>query len=153
MDSLHLAATNALVAAQRQYYRLVLIVGENAEANTQLLNSLAAQSHAVPINLTLEFGRALQSSDDSPATVLQRLFQAEGELTTPLFLDAIDILFAKKTNIDPYTWLRQSARNRLVCATWLGTYAYNQLSYAPMFHDEHRTERNIDVIVIDNQSR
>lgn len=152
MDFVDSMLQQSLAAAQRQYYKLVLIVGENSEANSQLLNTLAEKSHITPINLTLLLGRAIQSSEETPAAVLQKLFQSDIESTTPLFFDATDILFAKKLNINPYTWLRQSARQRLVCATWLGTYAQKQLTYASINHDEHVTERSIDVILIDNQN-
>lgn len=146
-------ALQAVVSANQQYHKLAIIVGENADANTDLLTFLALQHGCETINLTLVLGSMLRHTEEQPSSLLQRLVSNTPTDTSPLFLDAIDILFWPKLQIDPYLWLRQTARQRLVCATWLGTYKNTVLEYAQIQHTEHKSVRANDVIVIDNSDR
>ena len=133
----------------RQYYQLILIVGRDAQINTQLLQIFASIYQTTSINFTIEYAKKVNTSDCSINDVMAEI--ATTQINTPLLFDAIDVLFDKQVNNtnDPYILLRSFSRHRIVISTWLGQYENQSITYAIPGHSEYYVYNDVDSIVID----
>ncbi len=140
----------AITQVTAQYHKLILITGDSAQMNRQVLHTVATQIQCNPVNLTLTLGKEfITRTGFDTAKVIIDFFNTLD--TQPLCLDAIDILFDRslKQTIDPFSLLRKASRHRIIIATWLGRYTQRDLYYATFAHDEYRHYQDIDVIVLD----
>jgi hypothetical protein len=74
-----------------------------------------------------------------------------GSGDTPVILDNLEILFDAELKQDPLQLLMGNARNRVVAASWNGTYRDGTLMYAEGQHPEYRrygTEVTSKIIIV-----
>jgi hypothetical protein len=139
----------ATTIVSRQYNQLILIVGNNPQLNTQILQNFAATYRVSPINLTIEIIHKMNTTEYSLQDIITNLIAERA--TTPLLIDAIDVLFDKCINktINPYLLLRNLSRQRIVVATWRGNHVHQSITYATSGHSEYYVYHDVDTIILD----
>jgi ABC-type uncharacterized transport system ATPase component len=140
----------SLQAADRQYHRLVLLVGKSGSGKTRVLQAVAERLALTVVNINLELSRALLELTEKQRmlrvrTVFDDILRQRG---SPVLLDNIEILFDKTLRQDPLRLLRGVSRHRTVAATWNGTFAGGRLVYAEAGHDEHRDDDPEDTLIV-----
>jgi len=141
----------AIEQAERQYHRLVLLVGTSGTGKTGLLRTLAEQDGHEYRNVNLELSqRMLELSKKQRARQIERLMQALASeaASEVLVLDNSEILFDTTLKIDPLRLLKSVSRNRTIVAAWNGDLSDGFLTYAEPHHPEHQSYRETDVDVI-----
>lgn len=141
---------SALNAAENQYHRLVLLVGESCSGKTEVLRAVASELGAEIVNVNLELSAELLE-----LTVKQRALRLPGILDQILnktqatvVLDNLEILFAKNLKQDPLRLLQGISRNRSVVASWNGKISEGKLVYAETGHPEYRSYDFVDTLIV-----
>ncbi len=150
--TLHEKLRRSLRAAEGLYYRLVLLVGEAGTGKTDVLREVAKELRTTVVNVNLAL-----SSELLALTLKQRTLRLPGILDQvtakanangPMVLDNLEILFDKDLQQDPLRLLQHLSRNRVVVASWNGTYAGDRLSYAETGHPEFRRYLGVDALIV-----
>lgn len=146
--------TNALVAAKRNYFKLVLLVGLPDSGKTTLLTSFSKASGLPVHNVNLHVSSSLLD-----LTERQRMthatsvfFDLVSDKNGPVLLDNTEIIFDKTLPLDPIRLLTQLAKNVPVVATWSGKYLDGKLSYAIPFHPEYRSIDEVDAVIVNMEA-
>lgn len=151
----------ALGYLDHQYYRLLLIVGNQSTGKTQLLQSFAEEVKQQVINLNLELSQRLLA-----LTTRQRIFQIPSLLDEIIseakkdqqnrlegrnivIFDNTEILFDRSLSQDPLQVLKAISRNQTVFCSWNGTLTKGNLTYADGNHPEFRKYDIDGIQVID----
>ena len=126
-------------ATQGAYHKLTIIAGPSGAGKTRLLNQLAAELQLPSINLSLLLSQRLLSQ-----TRRQRALKAEEvaieiideHLQSGLCLDDTELLFDSTLRLNPFTFLQDISRNRLIVASWNGAIAGGKLRFAYAGHPD-----------------
>ncbi|WP_437193955.1 BREX-3 system P-loop-containing protein BrxF [Planctomicrobium sp. SH527] len=142
---------HSLQSAEGLYHRLVLLVGETRSGKTGVLRDVAEQLGTSVINVNLALSNKLLE-----LTTKQRSLRLPGILDqiadkahAPLLLDNIEILFGKDLQQDPLRLLQGLSRNRVVVASWSGSYIGDKLLYAESSHPEYRNYDSVDALIVE----
>ncbi len=148
------AATNleqAIEQAAGQYYRLVILVGSSATRKTTLLQAVARKLECELVNVNLQLSqKMLELTRTQRPRQVDRLLK-EAVAAAPggvVLLDNLEILFDPALEIAPLRLLQSSSRNRIVVATWSGTYRDGTLTYAEPGHPEFKQFKQPEAIVV-----
>jgi hypothetical protein len=142
---------DAVKAAATAYNRLVLVVGVLGSGKTQALRSLAAARPFPFINVNLAISqRMLELTKGQRARQADRLFDdlIQQAASDVVVLDNLEILFDATLQVDPLRMLQLASRNRLIVASWNGTYENGTLSYAEPHHPEYRSYRDVAAVIV-----
>jgi hypothetical protein len=126
-------------ATQGAYHKLTIIAGASRSGKTRLLNQVATQLQLPGINLSLLLSQRLLSQ-----TRHQHAFKAEEiaievideHLQSGLCLDDTALLFDSTLRLNPFTFLQDISRNRLIVASWNGAIAGGKLRFAYAGHPD-----------------
>jgi hypothetical protein len=146
---------DALAQASEAYFRLVLLVGEAGSGKTKVLRDFANSLHVPIINLNLELSAKLM--DLTPSNRSIRISKLTDELlqhqkTSPTILDNIELLFNLELKQDPLRLLQGLSRNRIILASWNGSFRQQRLSYAAVGHPEYYSADNPDAVIVEMAS-
>ena len=149
-EPIHVKIKRSLQAAECLYHRLVLLVGENGSGKTSILRGVANDFGSSMININLSL-----SSQLLELTAKQRSLRLQGILAqiadktqSPVVLDNLEILFDKDLKQDPLRLLQGLSRNRVVVASWNGTFTSGRLLYAETGHPEYRSYDSVDALIV-----
>jgi len=150
-EPIHDKLFSALKSAGDLYYRLVLLVGKTGSGKTKVLQTFADELGTSVINLNLELSGELLD-----LTVKQRALRLPEILariidkrTDTVILDNLEILFARDLKQDPLRLLQRFSRNRIIVASWNGTFAGRKLIYAETGHSEYRSYDSVDAMIVE----
>lgn len=122
--------------------KLVLLIGAPGSGKTALLQVLAKNRGATPLNIGSALGNRLAAIPQKQRPlqtnpILRELADqhAVGDL---LLLDNIELLFDRTLQLDPLDLLKRHAHARRVVAVWPGESRDGRLIYAEMGHPEHQ---------------
>lgn len=140
-----------ITAAEKSYYRLILVVGPGRTGKTAAFQTFALQHGAPLLNVSLLLSerivdlprrqRALQLRD----ALVEILDGTESPL---VLLDNIEILFDPELRQNALQLLQSLARRRTIIAAWPGEYSEGSLVYAEAGHSEYRRYAQPDAVVI-----
>lgn len=142
---------DAVKTAATAYNRLVLVVGVVGSGKTQALRSLAATRTCPFLNVNLSISqRMLELTKSQRARQVDRLFDdmIQQAASEGVVLDNLEILFDATLQVDPLRMLQLASRNRLIVASWNGTYENGTLSYAEPHHPEYRSYRDVAAVIV-----
>jgi hypothetical protein len=130
----------AISASRALYHRLVLLAGAPGSGKTPILAEIATHFHQTVINVNLEIAEKLleTSKKQRPLKISGIIGDLIGTGDNPAILDNLEILFDMELKQDPLRLLLSNARNRVVVASWNGTYKDGRLVYAETGHPEYR---------------
>ena len=140
----------SLQSAEEVYHRLVLLVGQTGSGKTGVLRDVAKEfgTSVINVNLTLS-SRLLELTAKQRSLRLPRIIDQIGDNAhAPVVLDNIEILFDKDLKQDPLRLLQGISRNRVVLASWNGTFTDGRLSYAETDHPEYRAYDSVDALIV-----
>lgn len=149
-ETRHEKLRRSLRAAEGLYHRLVLLVGEAGTGKTEVLREVAKEldTSVVNVNLALSSELLALTSKQRSLRLPGLLDQVMAKSNGPVVLDNLEILFDKDLHQDPLRLLQHLSRNRLVVASWSGTYASGGLSYAETGHPEYRRYLGVDALIV-----
>lgn len=106
------------------YHQLILVVGPPGSGKTGVLKQIATQKKASVINVNLEISsRLLELTRKQRKTKLQTIFHdIVDRAQSPVILDNLEILFDVELEQDPLRLLQLASRNKLILASWNGTF-------------------------------
>ncbi len=137
-------------AAEKQYSRLVLVVGPPGSGKTEALRSLAAEKGYKYLNVGVELAQALvELSERERALRARRILEdLAGASPSVVLLDNIEILFEPSLRLEPLGCLQAMARNRTVVAAWNGEISEGHLRYATPGHPEYKCYPASELLVV-----
>ncbi len=141
----------AIEQAALQYYRLVVLVGVPGSGKTRLLQSLSQSAGHALINVNLELSRRMldltriQRSRQVSRLLKELLAKTPGEV---VLLDNLEILFDTVLDLQPLRMLQHLDRNRIVVASWNGSYQGCTLYYAEPGHPEFLQFKQPEAVVV-----
>jgi len=149
-ESIQCKIKQSLQTIEGLYYRLVLLVGEIGSGKTRILRDIANDYDTSVININLAL-----SSELLELTAKQRslwlpriLAQITDKHQSPVVLDNLEILFDNGLKQDPLRLLQGISRNRIVVASWKGTFTDERLLYAVTGHPEYRSYDSVDALIV-----
>lgn len=133
------ALRSKLEAVENRYYRLLLVVGSQADA---VVEDLVTSCGGNVINLSLAMSeRLLEVKQADRAwtarTVVGELL-ADGQASL-LGVTRLCLLFEPSLELDPLRVLYGASRNRTIVAAWPGRFEGEELTYAEKGHPEWRS--------------
>lgn len=144
-------------AAERQYSRLVLVVGPPGSGKTEALRSLAAEKGYRYLNAGVELAQALVELGQRERALRARRILEElvGASSSVVLLDNIEVLFEASLRLEPLGCLEAMARNRTVVAAWSGELSEDQLTYAAPGHPEYKRypARGLLIVLADSGTK
>lgn len=140
----------SLKAAEELYHSLVLVVGKCGVGKTSVIQNLAKQHGAAPININLKLSRELLelTKKQRQLKLSEILAEAVNSTGEKVFLDNIEILFDDDLKQDPLRLLQGLSRNATVVASWNGTFENGKLTYAEPGHSEYRSYDVTDTLIV-----
>jgi len=132
-----------IAQVQRQYYRLVIVVGPVASGKTRVLQLVSDRTGAPILNANLEVARELlpmtgrQRSVRLPK-VMEQIVTAATTAGSLVLLDNTEILFDTALTQDPLRLLQSLSRERTIVSTWGGRVEGRYIVYADPDHPEYR---------------
>ncbi len=152
-EPIHDKLVSALKSAEDLYYRLVLLVGKTGSGKTKVLQTFADGLGISVINLNLNLELSGELLD---LTIKQRALRLPEILAgiidkraDTVILDNLEILFAHDLKQDPLRLLQGLSRNRIIVASWNGTFTGQKLIYAETGHPEYRNYDAVDAMVVE----
>ena len=149
-EPIHDKIQRSLLAADGQYNRLVLLVGDTGSGKTCVLKEFAIGIGSSVINVSL-----LLSAELLELTPKQRLIrspsilgQIADQAQSPMVLDNLEVLFDKELQQNPLRLLLAISRNRAVVASWNGFVNSGRLHYAEVGHSEYRSYKSEDALIV-----
>lgn len=148
----------SIQAAEWQYYRLVLLVGEDTLSKNAALKEAAKEFSSPIINVNLKLSQKLMELTPRQRCLLlpgilnalaEQALSPTGQAAPLVLLDNIDILFDINLGNDPLRLLQTLSRNRTVLAWWNGTIRSGRLIYAENGHQEYRSYHKPDALIVD----
>jgi DNA polymerase III delta prime subunit len=154
MDGLLEQITAKVAEVDRQYHRLVLLVGMAGCGKTSALFALANQSGAVRINVNQALSERLLELTPSQrrlriAGIMEELVNAAGNT---VLLDNFELLFDPNLQQDPLRLMQGLSRNRTVVAAWNGNCIGDKLTYAEPGHGEYRAYATQGLCIVNASS-
>jgi hypothetical protein len=136
--------------AAKSFYKLVLLVGASGSGKTAVLQVVSEKCNAPLKNINLELSQRLLdlAPKKRPLKIIESIDGIVGSLASPLILDNLEILFDKSLKLDPLRLLQDMSRNKIVLASWNGTFMDGKLSYAKVGHPEYRKYEIIDAQIV-----
>ena len=130
-----------LAIARDLVHRLVLVVGVDPVAKSQLLREAAELGKFPVLNVGEQLAKCLMQ-----LSVRQRPGRAAQELSCLLSecraetvaLDHIEILYAPELRLDVVRLLQSLSRNTTLLVAWPGDVSNADVGYAPPDHPEHQ---------------
>lgn len=144
-------ATEAIRHAEQRSERLVLLVGQNGQRNTAVLEELARQAGVPLVNVNLELARRLLdvASSERPNQVRRLLGDVLAETgNRVVLLDRLELLFDTALQQNPLRLLKDLSRQWTVVAAWSGLIDGKDIRYAEPGHPEYRRHALDDVQVV-----
>lgn len=140
----------SIEVAKELYHRLVLIVGKGGSGKTSVVQNLAKQHDAEPVNINLSLSKELLELTEKQRQLRlpKILAQTVSGNKDTVFLDNIEILFDVELKQDPLRLLQGLSRNLTVVASWNGTFKRGRLTYAEPSHREYRSYDLTDTLVV-----
>jgi len=133
------------------YHRLLLVVGPPRSRKTGALRVIAAAKKWPLVNVNLRLSELLlELTQKQRALRAARLLGdiVDGAGGDVVLLDNIELLFAPELAQDPLRLLQGLSRNRIVIATWSGSFDGTTLTYAEPGHPEARRYSRPEAIVV-----
>ena len=138
--------------ARERYYKLALIAGPSGSGKTDLMHKISKRDGNPYLNLNLELSRKLldlsvdKRSLELSACVEEILGAFQEDI---IFLDNIELLFAKERDVNPLHLLQSLSRKRTIVASWNGAYDGKSLTYAEPGHPEYKLykQRDLDAVI------
>lgn len=161
-ESVYDKIKRSIQAAEWQYYRLVLLVGEDTQSKNAAFKEAAREFASPIINVNLELSQKLmeltprQRCHNLPGilnALAEQALSPTGQAAALVLLDNIDILFDINLGHDPLRLLQALSRNRTVLAWWNGTIRSGRLIYAENGHPEYRSYHKPDALIVDMGNR
>lgn len=136
-------------SVEGNYHRLVLVVGPSGSGKTRALRGAANLSGNTVMNVNLLLSQRLLelSIKQRKLKVQESLSECLETVASPTFLDNTEVLFDVQLQQDPLRLLQGLSRNRVVVASWNGSFEGGRLRYADPSHPEHRIYEQIDAEV------
>jgi hypothetical protein len=113
--------------------KLTLLVGASGVGKTNVLRQIAFRLEYPVINLNLLLSHRLLGLNARQRTLhVKQIAMELIELkpSTGICLDNTELLFDATLHLDPLRFFQELARNRVVIATWNGTWKPSRLTYA-----------------------
>jgi hypothetical protein len=146
---MNMQITSALDASANMYYRLILLVGSEAN-NTKNLRELSKKLDTLVINVNLELSKRLLNKTARQRKLdLVKSMQEIVRNREVSLLDHTGILFDLELGQDPLRLLEGISRNQTVIASWNGEIQSGKLTYAQQGHPEYRSYSTKDLLVIE----
>lgn len=122
--------------------KLILIIGPSRTGKTALLQALAKDAGAIPLNVGAELSCRLSGMPQKQrllqTTIVLRELADRHAVGDLLLLDNIELLFDKSLHLEPLDLLKRHAHAKRVVAIWPGELRGDRLTYAALAHPEHR---------------
>jgi ATPase family associated with various cellular activities (AAA) len=137
--------------AGSQYFRLVVLAGPPRSGKTTTLQSISQKLGCGVVNVNLELSkRMLELTRTQRPRQVERLLKeviaaVPGQVA---LLDNLEILFDAGLQVEPLRLLQVSSRNRIIVASWSGSYRDSTLTYAEPGHPEFAQFKQVEAIVI-----
>lgn len=137
--------------ATSQYYRLVILVGAPGSGKTAALQSVAQKLGCPLVNVNYEMSkRLLELTRTQRSRQVERLLReviasAPGDV---VLLDNLEILFDPALEVEPLRLLQVSSRNRVIVASWNGSFLDGTLTYAEPGHPEFVQFKQAEAVVV-----
>jgi len=141
----------AIQQAASQYFRLVILAGAPGSGKTAALQSVAQQAGCELVNTNLELSKKmLELTRTQRSRQVERLLKEiiavqPGDV---VILDNLEILFDTDLEVEPLRLLQVSSRNRIIVASWNGSYVNGTLTYAEPGHPEFAQFKQTEAIVL-----
>ena len=150
ISSIQKKIEESLKIAESLYCRLALLVGESGCGKTLILQDVAAHYGVEVTSLNLQLSSALlELTSKQRVLQLPRIMKQIADNGQSLVvLDNLEILFDKGLGQDPLRLLQDISRNRLVVASWNGTFSNGVLTYGVPGHSEYRTYTLTDGLIV-----
>ena len=113
--------TAEIATAQNSDNKLILIIGGPGSGKSKLIHDYSNETGIPILNLDQIF------KDDCSEIITVMNDFIDNYDKEVLLLDNERVLYAKDSNIDMLTFLKELAKKIIVVATWNGTIAYNKL--------------------------
>ncbi|MBL9119763.1 MAG: BREX-3 system P-loop-containing protein BrxF [Phycisphaerae bacterium] len=143
----------AVLAAEERHTRLVLVVGTDEGAAKKLIAEFGLRLTTRVANLGLVVAERLINlpARHRPVTAADAAadFIRDAEPRGPALVSNLQLLFLPELMLDPLKLLSDSARSRVVVASWPGERTGSCLRYAAPSHPEFREYHNPDCLVVE----
>lgn len=142
---------HAIQQAASQYFRLVILAGAPGSGKTTALQSVAQKADCELVNVNLELSKKmLELTRTQRSRQVERLLKEiiaiqPGDV---VILDNLEILFDTDLEVEPLRLLQVSSRNRIIVASWNGSYVNETLIYAEPGHPEFAQFKQTEAIVL-----
>jgi hypothetical protein len=141
----------AIQQAARQYFRLVILAGAPGAGKTAALQAVAQQVSCQLVNVNLELSKSmLELTRAQRSRQVERLLKAV-IATVPgdvVLLDNMEMLFDTSLEVEPLRLLQGVSRNRIIVASWNGSYQDGSLTYAAPGHPEFVQYKHPEAVII-----
>lgn len=145
------ALRDAIVQAECQYYRLVILAGPAGSGKTVTLQAVARECGYTHLNVNLELSKKMldltrtQRSRQVERLLKEIIATAPGDV---VLLDNLEIVFDPALEVDPLRLLQVLSRNRTIVASWNGSFRDGALTYAEPGHPEFGQFKQTEAVVI-----
>ena len=151
MADVYASLIQAIEDAERQFHRLVLLVGPFGSGKTPILRQLARDKGYAYVNVNLTLSQRMLELTRlqrarQVASLVQDLVAAQD--SGVILLDNSEMLFDPALQVDPLRLLQSVSRNRTVVVAWNGSYRNETLTYAEPNHPEYREFKDLGAITV-----
>jgi hypothetical protein len=141
--------------AAELYHRLILLVAPAGAGKTAALQEVRKRTSAPLINVNLELSqRMLDLTERQRALQLPHILAkiVDASATDVVLLDNTEVLFDVSLKQDPLRLLQGISRNKIIVASWNGSYDGKNIVYAMPGHPEYRRYPVRDFLVVNPES-
>jgi len=145
-----------LKIASSSYYQLVLVVGTIGSGKTQSLKQIAGYGFHY-LNFGEEFSQRMLARPINSRPIEAEeiaIDLVDAQKSKLLAIDNTEVLFESPVRLNPLALLKRLSINRLIVATWSGTFDQSKLHYGFRGHPSYReiryTEEDAFIIVPTN---
>ena len=135
----------------RQFYRLLLIVGPSERGQENIVNQVSEKINAPVVNINLDVSRQLLELPEKQrslnvAKILDPIIKS---LTKNTFIfKNIELLFHAALKTDPMRLFKNISRNKNLIVAWNGFIKDNYLIYAAPGHPDYKKYPTNDLNII-----
>jgi hypothetical protein len=135
----------------RQFYRLLLIVGPSERGQENIVNHVSKKINAPVANINLDVSRQLLELPEKQrplnvAKILDSIIKSKTKNT--FIFKNIELLFHAALETDPMRLFKNISRNKTLIVAWNGFIEDNYLIYAAPGHPDYKKYLTNDLNII-----